>query len=216
MAEDGALEHFLGDQFLTYWGAPQPQPDGPNQALRAALELIKGLEAFKATQPPEVKALFGYGVALHCGSVLFGNKGSAKRLDFGLVGDTVNEAARIESLTRYYGVTLLVSRECFAHLTNPAPHRLLDRVIVKGKSTPVELFEIENPRTPANYAELVREWDAAFADYTAGQFAEARPVFAKLAEQFNDGPSKLMIHRCDELTAYPPADWKGVWKMESK
>jgi adenylate cyclase len=216
MAEDGALEHFLGDQFLTYWGAPQPQPDGPNQALRAALELIQGLEAFKATQSPEVKALFGYGVALHCGSVLFGNKGSAKRLDFGLVGDTVNEAARMESLTKYYGVTLLVSRECFAQLTNPAPHRLLDRVIVKGKSTPVELFEIENPRTPPNYGELVSAWNAAFADYTAGKFAEARPVFAKLAEQFNDGPSKLMVHRCDELIAYPPADWKGVWKMESK
>lgn len=216
MAEDGALEHFLGDQFLTYWGAPQPQHDGPNQALRAALELIKGLEAFKATQPPEVKALFGYGVALHCGSVLFGNKGSAKRLDFGLVGDTVNEAARIESLSKYYGVTLLVSRECFTHLTNPATHRQLDRVIVKGKSTPVELFEIENPRTPPNYGELVKDWDAAFADYSAGKFAEARPVFAKLAEQFNDGPSKLMVHRCDELTAYPPTDWRGVWKMESK
>lgn len=216
MAEDGALEHFLGDQFLTYWGAPQPQPDGPNQALRAALELIKGLEAFKATQPPEIKALFGYGVALHCGFVLFGNKGSAKRLDFGLVGDTVNEAARIESLTKYYGVTLLVSRECFTHLTNPATHRQLDRVIVKGKSTPVELFEIENPRTPPNYGELVKDWGAAFADYTAGKFTEARPVFAKLAEQFNDGPSKLMVHRCDELTAYPPTDWKGVWKMESK
>lgn len=216
MGEDGALEHFLGDQFLTYWGAPQPQPDGPNQALRAGLELIKGMEAFKVTQPPEVKALFGYGVALHCGSVLFGNKGSARRLDFGLVGDTVNEAARIESLSKYYGVTLLVSRECFVHLTNPATHRQLDRVIVKGKSTPVELFEIENPRTPPNYGELVSAWNGAFTDYTAGKFAEARPVFAKLAEQFNDGPSKLMVHRCDELTAHPPTDWKGVWKMESK
>lgn len=216
MGQDGALEHFLGDQFLTYWGAPQPQPDGANQALRAAMELIRDMETVKAAQSQEAKALFGYGVALHRGSVLFGNKGSAKRLDFGLVGDTINEAARIESLTKYYGVTLLVSRECFALLTSPGPHRLLDRVIVKGKSTPVELFEIENPRTPPNYAELVKAWDAAFADYTAGKFAEARPVFAKLAEQFNDGPSKLMVHRCDELTAYPPTDWKGVWKMESK
>lgn len=216
MGQDGALEHFLGDQFLTYWGAPQPQPDGANQALRAAMELIKGMEALKATQPPEVKALFGYGVALHCGSVLFGNKGSARRLDFGLVGDTINEAARMESLTKYYGVTLLVSHECFARLTRPGPHRLLDRVIVKGKSTPVELYEIENPRTPPGYAELVKEWDIAFADYSAGRFAEARPLFARLAEQFNDGPSKVMIHRCDELTAYPHADWKGVWKMESK
>jgi len=141
---------------------------------------------------------------------------AGKRLDFGLVGDTVNEAARIEALTKYYGVTLLVSRECFALITNPATHRLLDRVIVKGKNTPVELLEIENPRTPPNYAELVREWDVAFADYTAGKFAEARPVFAKLAERFNDGPSKLMVHRCEELISYPPTNWKGVWRMESK
>ncbi len=216
MAQDGSLEHFLGDQFLTYWGAPQPQPDGANQALRAALALIKDMEIVKAAQPPEVQALFGFGVAIHCGSVLVGNKGSSKRLDYGLVGDTVNEAARIEALTKYYGVTLLVSREAFSQMSNLGRHRLLDRVIVKGKSTPVELFEIENPRTPPNYAELVKDWDAAFASYADGKFADARPVFAKLAEQFNDGPSKVMIHRCDELTAYPPADWKGVWKMESK
>ncbi|MEQ2007699.1 MAG: adenylate/guanylate cyclase domain-containing protein [Limisphaerales bacterium] len=216
MAEDGALEHFLGDQFLTYWGAPLPQPEGPNQALRAAMQLIKGMEVVKDALSPDAKALFGYGVALHCGSVLFGNKGSAKRLDFGLVGDTVNEAARIESLTKYYHVTLLVSRECFVQLTNPGLHRLLDRAIVKGKSKPVELFEIENPRTPPNYGELVKAWDIAFADYTAGKFAEARPAFAKLAEQFDDGPSKLMVHRCEELAAHPPADWLGVWKMESK
>ncbi len=216
MGQDGSLEHFLGDQFLTYWGAPLPQPDGANQALRAAMELITGMEQVKAAQTPEVKALFGYGVALHRGSVLFGNKGSAKRLDFGLVGDTINEAARIEAMTKYYGVILLVSREIFTLLTNPGRHRLLDRVIVKGKSTPVELYELENPRTPPNYADLVKDWDAAFADYTAGKFATARPVFAHLAEQFNDGPSKLLVHRCDELTAYPHADWKGVWKMESK
>ena len=132
------------------------------------------------------------------------------------MGDTINEAARIEALTKYYGVTLLVSREVFTQMTNPGPHRLLDRVIVKGKSTPVELLEIQNPRTPSNYAELIKEWEAAFSAYSAGKFAEARPGFARLAEQFNDGPSKLMIHRCDELTSYPPTDWKGVWKMESK
>ncbi len=216
MGQDGALEHFLGDQFLTYWGAPLPQPDGPNQALRAAMELITGMESVKAAQPPEVKALYGYGVALHCGSVLFGNKGSAKRLDFGLVGDTINEAARMEALTKYYHVTLLVSRECFVKLTNPGLHRLLDRVIVKGKSTPVELLEIENPRTAPNYGELVQAWDRAFTDYTAGNFAAARAVFAQLAEQFHDGPSQLMVHRCDELAAHPPTDWHGVWKMESK
>jgi len=59
------------------------------------------MEQLRGSLAPDVQKLFGYGVALHSGSVLVGNKGSARRLDYGLVGDTVNEAARIESLTKY-------------------------------------------------------------------------------------------------------------------
>ena len=65
MDNEGQLEHFLGDQFLSYWGAPYDQPDGPNQSLQAARELINGMEKVKEIQEPEVKAIFGYGVALH-------------------------------------------------------------------------------------------------------------------------------------------------------
>ena len=86
----------------------------------------------------------------------------------------INEAARIEALTKYYGVILLVSREVFSQMTNPGRHRLLDRVIVKGKSTPVELFERENPCTPKNYAELCARYKAAYQEYYFGHFAAAR------------------------------------------
>src|SRR5882672_10136863 len=103
------------------------------------------MEELSATLPEPVAKLFGYGVALHSGSVLVGNKGSALRLDYGLVGDTVNEAARIEALTKYYGVKLLISRDAFAQLSQQGDRRLLDRVIVKGTTEPVELFECENP-----------------------------------------------------------------------
>lgn len=216
MGEEGNLEHFLGDQFLSYWGAPQAQPDAAVRACRAAMILIAAMEKLRESLTPEVHKLFGYGVALHSGAVLVGNKGSAQRLDYGLVGDTVNEASRVEALTKYYGLKLLVTSVTFAQLSEVGAHRLVDRVIVKGKSEPVELFECANPCTPPEFAEICTSYQAAYDDYFAGQFAEAQGQFKKLVERFGDGPSKALAARCGELMAHPPVDWKGVWKMDAK
>lgn len=216
MTQQGNLEHFLGDQFLSYWGAPKPQPDAADRALLAASDLITAMEALRASFAQEILEIFGYGVALHSGRVLVGNKGSAKRLDYGLVGDSVNAASRIEALTKYYGVRLLVSRETFAQFTNPGLHRLVDRAIVKGKTEPIELLECENPCTPANYAQLCEAYTAAYALYSTGHFAEAQAGFEKLHETFSDGASRTLGERCQHLVLNLPADWKGVWKMDSK
>jgi adenylate cyclase len=216
MGEEGNLEHFLGDQFLSYWGAPQQQPDAADRAGRAAMKLIRSMEDLRTTLSPEVQKLFGYGVALHSGGVLVGNKGSALRLDYGLVGDTVNEAARVEALTKYYGAQMLVTRDAFAQFSVQGPHRLIDRVIVKGKSEPVELFECENPCTPANFAEICRRYRAAYDEYHFSRFAEAQKQFAALVQEFSDDPSKTLCARCAELLAHPPANWHGVWKMDAK
>ncbi len=216
MSEEGNLEHFLGDQFLSYWGAPQEQPDAADRAGRAAMNLIRAMEDLRATLPAEVRKLFGYGVALHRGPVLIGNKGSALRLDYGLVGDTVNEAARVELLTKFYGVRMLVTREALAQFNVPGNRRLVDRVIVKGKTEPVELFEYENPCTPANYAELCARYPAAYEIYFSGKFAEARTEFEKLAREFSDGPGSALAARCAELSARPPDHWSGIWEMEIK
>ncbi len=216
MAEEGNLEHFLGDQFLSYWGAPQKQPDAADRAERAAMALITAMEKLRATLSPEVQMLFGYGVALHSGSVLVGNKGSALRLDYGLVGDTVNEAARVEALTKYYGVRMIVTRDAFAQFSPQFKRRLLDRVIVKGKSEPVELYECENPCTPTDYSGLCARYKIAYDEYFFGRFAEAKKLFDALVVEFSDGASKTLSARCAELIAHPPAAWHGVWKMDAK
>ena len=216
MSEEGNLEHFLGDQFLSYWGAPQPQPDAADRAERAAIKLIEGMEKLRTSLSPEIQKLFGYGVALHSGRVLVGNKGSALRLDYGLVGDAVNEAARVEALTKYYGVKLLVSRDTFAQFSEQGARRLVDRVIVKGKSEPVELYECENPCTPSNYRELCQRYKAAYDEYFFGRFTEAQTQFEKLVSDFNDGPSRMLAVRCGELAKMSPVDWKGIWRMEAK
>ncbi|MEO8615093.1 MAG: adenylate/guanylate cyclase domain-containing protein [Luteolibacter sp.] len=216
MGEEGNLEHFLGDQFLSYWGAPQAQPDAADRASCAAIKLINAMENLRASLSPEVHKIFGYGVALHSGAVLVGNKGSAQRLDYGLVGDTVNEASRVEALTKYYGVKLLVTRMTFSQFSTQRPHRLVDRVIVKGKSEPVELFECENPCTPPEFAEICQLYHTAYDEYSSGNFAEALVQFEALVREVSDGPSKALSARCGELIAHPPAAWAGIWKMDAK
>jgi hypothetical protein len=78
------------------------------------------------------------------------------------------------------------------------------------------LFETENPRTQADYAGLCQRYKAAYDEYYQGRFTGARELFAKLATEFNDGPSRLLADRCATLAAHPPVDWKGVWRMEGK
>ena len=216
MSEEGNLEHFLGDQFLSYWGAPQAQPDGVDCANRAAIKLITAMEKLRATLSPEIHKIFGYGVALHSGAVLVGNKGSAQRLDYGLVGDTVNEASRVEALTKYYGVKLLVTSVTLVQFSTQPTHRLVDRVIVKGKSEPVELFECENPCTPPEFAEICQRYHAAYDAYSSGDFITALAQFEALMSEFSDGPSKALSTRCAELIAHPPVGWAGIWKMDAK
>ncbi len=215
-AEDGNLEHFLGDQFLSYWGAPDPQPDAADRALRAAFSLITEMESFCDGLPVETRQLFGYGVALHSGSALVGNKGSRLRLDYGVVGDLVNTAARIESLTKYYGVRMLVTRDTFAKLTDPPPSRLLDHVLVKGKNVPVEIFEVNHTSKGSRFEEIAQKYAEAFNHYRNGQFEIAERLFAELAEIENDLPSAVLKRRCGELRMNPPAIWEGVFRLDAK
>ncbi|HEV2841125.1 MAG TPA: adenylate/guanylate cyclase domain-containing protein [Chthoniobacterales bacterium] len=216
MAEDGSMEHFLGDQFLSYWGAPNPQRDAADRAFRAALALIAGMEQVRPKLDPRVERLFGYGVALHSGTALIGNKGSAQRLDYGLVGDLINSAARVESLTKHYGILFLVTREAYARISAPPPARLIDKVLAKGKTRPLELLEVRQPFSPARFEEVADRYHSAFADYERGEFAEAERKFAALGEDAQDKPSVLMAERCRELRAEPPEDWDGIYKLKAK
>ena len=216
MAEDGSMEHFLGDQFLSYWGAPHTQPDAADRAFRAALALIAGMEELRPKLDARVKTLFGYGVALHSGTALIGNKGSAQRLDYGLVGDLVNSAARVEALTKHYGVLFLITREAYAKISAPPLTRLIDKVVAKGKTRPLELLEVKHPFSPERFEEIARRYSAAFGDYERGDFAAAEREFAILRDEEQDKPSALMVERCRELAADPPAGWNGIYELKTK
>ena len=213
-AEDGSLEKPVGDQFLAYWGAPDPQPDAADRALRAAMTLIEGMHKLRATFDAKIIELFGYGLALHAGESLIANIGSPQFFHYGPVGDLMNATARVESLTKYYGVLTLATREFCSQLRQPPDARMIDRVVVKGKSVPLELFELKHKFSPENFEEIARRYSEAFASYREGQFKEAEEQFYSLSKQ--DKPSTVLAQRCAELAINPPQDWRGIFALATK
>src|SRR5207247_2654582 len=181
-AEDGSLEKPVGDQFLAYWGAPDPQPDAADRALRATLALIERMHELRETLDPNVKELFGYGLALHAGQSLIANIGSAQFFHYGVIGDLINATARIESLTKYYGVLALATREVFEKVSQRPESRVIDRVIVKGKSVPLELIELRHKFSPQNFHGIAKNYSEAFALYQKGKFSEAEHCFRALSD----------------------------------
>lgn len=213
-AQDGSMEKPVGDQFLAYWGAPDPQPDAGDRALRAAQTLIEDMHELAETFDPETRQLFGYGLALHAGESLIGNIGSEQFFHYGPVGDLMNATARVESLTKYYGLLAIATRDFCNRLSRVPETRLIDRVIVKGKSLPLELYEIRHKFSPANFRENADSYAQAFALYEKGQFAEAETLFHQLGG--SDNASRVLAKRCTQLKEQPPIEWRGVFTLITK
>jgi class 3 adenylate cyclase/CHASE2 domain-containing sensor protein len=216
MAEDGSLSNFAGDQFIAYWGAPRAQPDAADRAQRAVQEMIRRLEALRSDLKPEIRELFGYGFAMHRGRVLFGNKGSSRFLNYTIIGDTVNAVARMEALTKHYRVGLLASGEYCAGVTATAARRLIDRIVVKGKSRHLDLYQFADAGHDDSEWAPQKEFDAALSAYLRGEFGEARKAFAKLFKGMGDPVCAVLEARCVELMAQPRAHWEGAYPFQSK
>jgi adenylate cyclase len=213
LANDGSMEHFVGDQFLAYWGAPQKQPDAADRAVQAGAIIIKRLDELHRNLPEDVKSLFGYGLAIHKGKALVGNKGSRLRLDYGILGDIVNATARIESLTKLYGVREIITREVLDSLKDKPRCRFLDRVRVKGRSQAMELHEVLLNPSPQCIA-LEERYLAAWHEYAAGQFDIAAQHFNELATC--DRASAVLEKRCKELANASHQNWDGIYQLPDK
>jgi adenylate cyclase len=93
---------------------------------------------------------------------------------------------------------------------------LVDRVLVKGKTLPLELLEVRHPFSPDRFEEIAGRYNAAFADYERGEFVRAEGKFSALRDNEHDKPSALMAARCRELISDPPRDWNGIYELKTK
>ncbi len=217
----GMLDKFIGDAMMAVFGIPLAQGDDEDRAVRAAVSMLHDLRRFNEQRVAHGQKPVQIGIGLNTGNVVSGNIGSPKRMDYTVIGDGVNLAARLEGACKTYGAQLLVSEFTMSRLKGTYRAREIDRVIVKGKTEPVGVYEIlehvSTTRVP-RIAQALRLFEEGLAAYREQNWKLAAGAFeAVLAQWPDDAASKLYLDRCALLADNPPPkDWGGVWKMTTK
>ena len=215
----GTIDKYMGDAIMAFWGAPLRDPDHARHALEAGMDMIRGLDAlsvaFAAKGWPPIKI----GVGLNTGEMIVGNMGSEFRMAYTIMGDAVNLGSRLESLTKEYGVQIMVSEFTKAAVPDYL-YRELDLVRVKGKEKPVAIFEPIGPAGEEDQAtrDELAQYDAALSLFHAQQWDQAEAALLELQQQ---NPERKLYQLYLERIAYyrenpPGSDWDGAFTFKTK
>ena len=220
VAEAGTIDKFEGDAIIAFWGAPGAQADHALRACYASVDMNKALvplrKHFIEDGWPEIHVRMG----VNTGRMVVGNMGSAQRMNYTMMGDAVNLAARLEGANKAYGSDIMISENTYRLVANDVDVRELDTIRVVGKSEAVTVYQLleRKNRTSGDLADLVEAYGKALAAYKDRNFVQAGELFdVCLAIAPDDGPSKTYLARCRDYAATPPApDWDGVFTLEDK
>ncbi|UNK40635.1 adenylate/guanylate cyclase domain-containing protein (plasmid) [Shinella sp. H4-D48] len=218
LTHEATIDKYIGDAIMAFWNAPLDIVDHESKACRAALDMVRAVERLNLARSVPIRV----GIGLNSGAACVGNLGSAHRFSYSALGDSVNLASRIESLTKFYGVTIAVSeftRQAVADLA----FLEADFVRVKGRAAPVRLYTLLGDEVMAQSEDFVavkRRHDAFLDLYRAGDFRAAGEALATLrAMEIAElsGLYALYAERLAELAANPPeAGWDGVFVAQGK
>ena len=215
----GILDKYIGDGIMALYGAPLVGPNDADNALTAADEMMQRLAELNARRVASGQVELDIGIGFSTGPTVVGNIGSVRRMEYTVIGDTVNLASRLESATKQYGAKILLSEMTVRDLKHPATLRELDLIRVKGKDRPVAVFEslgyrAHEPGLPA----LLELHAAGIKAYRGRDWAAALRAFEAALKLYpDDGPAAVYRERCELLAAKPPPDdWDGVWNLTEK
>jgi class 3 adenylate cyclase/CHASE2 domain-containing sensor protein len=205
----GMIDKYIGDAVVGVFGAPLDDPDHAGNAVDAARECQARLAAFAEERSRSGRPWPHTRLGLNTGPALVGNIGSAQRFDYTVMGDAVNLAARLESLNKRYGSTVLMSGAT-ARASGATDLRLIDRVQVVGRSEPTDIF---GPAIGLSEAHLTA-FEAAREALENGRFALAAEGFSALTE--TDPVAARMADHAAALAADPPGDWSRITILDTK
>jgi adenylate cyclase len=213
LEERGTLDKFIGDAVMAIFNAPLDVPHHAVHACCAAVRMLEELERLNQGFVSRGMHTLDIGIGINTGPAVVGNMGADIRFDYTAIGDSVNLASRLEGLNKLYGSHILVSEDTRQLVPSGLfAFREVDRVRVKGKHQPVKLFELL-----VHKQELIPRFEEALEQYRAKEFTAAQCIFDELAQQYDDGPSRLYSSRCAEYLLTPPPDgWDGIFTAKSK
>jgi class 3 adenylate cyclase len=220
----GVIDKYIGDAIMAYWGPPfVEEADEAQFACVAAIEIIERI----ANLRKELAELLGVRVipaevdlriGIATGEALVGSIGSEIMMNYTIMGDTVNLAARLEAANKLYGTRSLVAEATVAKIDAAIQFREIDRLVLLGQ--PHAVFELLGQNGDITTAQnlLRTRYSEGLAAYRERRWQDARNAFAAALEAApGDGPSMTFLRRIDELQKSPPdAGWDGSWRLENR
>ncbi|MBI9097608.1 MAG: adenylate/guanylate cyclase domain-containing protein, partial [Spirochaetaceae bacterium] len=213
----GIVDKYIGDAIMAFFGAPVHSDDDALQSLYAGLDMIEKLKEFNLWQAKHGREKFHAGIGINYGVVTIGNIGSEKKMDYTVIGDMVNLASRMEGLTKLYRESLLISESMYRKVSTVVPCRMVDHVIVKGKTKSVKIYSASRKLI----GPMKEAWDThekGVEYYYKREFNTALDFFQKTKTLLpDDHCSALFIGRCEKyIKNPPPPEWSGDTVLNRK
>jgi len=210
----GTVDKYEGDAIIAFWNAPVDQFDHAKRGVRAALMCQKELAEMRPNFLKRTGKEFRMRIGLNTGPAVVGNLGSHNRFDYTMLGDSVNLAARLESINKQFGTYTMISHATLKQLDGEIPTRKLSCLRVVGKNEAVTVYE---PHTSEDYSskqETLKAFALGLECFYAGDFEKAATYFKTIAA--DDPPAARYLDKCLNLKITPPDEWDGVWTMKNK
>ncbi len=215
----GTIDKYIGDCIMAFWNAPLENKDHRADAVLAALECQRVISELNKTSKglPEIPAAR---IGINSGSATVGLTGTAKKLQYTVIGDEVNLASRLEGANKFFGSKIMISEATYAGARDRVAARFLGRARVVGKETPIAVYEPlgEKGRLGAEWVKALPLYEAGLAAFEARRYADALKAFEDVLKIIpQDGPAALYRSLSRDYAALPPdASWDGVFNLTAK
>jgi adenylate cyclase len=216
VANGGTIDKFIGDAVMAFWGAPTAQDDHALLCCRAALLCQQAIEAAGIAdengRPLQIR------IGVNSGRMLVGNIGSELRLNYTVIGDTVNVASRLEGANKQYGTQILIGAQTKRLAGEAVITREIDSIAVYGRTEGLAVHELVGLSDQTSDRRWLVDYDEGLAKYRQRDFSSAiRSFRAVLSVLPQDGPAALMVERCRSLMQCGTDDaWSPVATLHSK
>lgn len=214
----GTIDKYVGDMVMAFWGAPVEDPDHAKNAMLCALEMIAITEKLKLAFVKKGLPPVEIGIGINTGLMNVGDMGSQFRRAYTVLGNAVNLGSRLEGLSKQYGVKIVVGEESVQNQEGFV-FRKLDRVKVKGKEQPTEIYALigTEEETSPEIIKEISEYEQVLEAYFSGDFKTALAQFIDLDKRYpNQKLYQLYIDRVQDLISHPPETWDGVYEWKIK
>ena len=224
MVNHGFVDKFIGDAVMAIFDRTEQSSNDARNALNAGMGMLQVLGTMNQKRKRQGQIPISIGIGIHTGPVVFGTLGFEERMDSTVLGDAVNLASRLESLTKYYGASLLFSDQTFEALGDEKENlliRKIDTVMVKGRKQAVKIYELFNSDSldvQSAKKMVMQSLEEPLSLYRQKKWMEAQQLFTDLARnQPLDSLPAIYVERCQNLLENSPSDdWAGVHVFNQK